>query len=311
MRATHDVHIHNYLSSCSGDNGATPESFLKICKENGLKLMGFANHTWDESIPLPAPSGFYTRQSMAFQMQIKSQVPKEYEGMKVLVGVETEYCGMYDVLGMGKEAAEQLDFVLIPHTHVHMRNFVMPATDDVKNARNEVAEIFAAIKGITPERARAIANSLPEAELEPFMKEKKVDYIKFVSDFMVESFRKLMDNETLKEYSDIVPVSVAHPFQPVGSWPQRPDMVALISDDTFGELFEIAAKRGIGLEINSSARTPETQRICTIAKACGCKFTLGSDAHSRDVLKTKIFETDIGTDALGLTEYDFMDFVRV
>ena len=311
MRATHDVHIHNYLSSCSSDNGATPESFMKICKDNGLKLMGFANHTWDESIPLPAPSGFYTRQSMAFQMQIKSQVPKEYEGMKVLVGVETEYCGMYDVLGMGKEAAEQLDFVLIPHTHVHMRNFVMPATDDVKNARNAVAELFAAIEGITPERAAAIAKSLPEPELEPFMVEKKVDYVKFVSDFMVQSFRSLMNNETLKTYSDIVPVSVAHPFQPVGSWPLRAAMVALISDQTFGDLFEMAAKRGIGLEINTSAKTPETQRICTIAKECGCKFTLGSDAHTREALSTKIFETDAGTDALGLTEYDFMDFVRV
>ena len=311
MRATHDVHIHNYLSSCSGDNGATVESYIDICKNNGLKLMGFANHTWDESIPLPAPSGFYTRQSMAYQMQIKPQIPKDVDGIKVLVGVETEYCGMYDVLGMGKEAAEQLDFVLIPHTHVHMRNFVMPATDDVKNARDNVAELFAAVKGITPERARAIANSLPEPELEPFMVEKKVDYIKFVSDFMVNSFRSLMNNETLKTYSDIVPVSVAHPFQPVGSWPQRAAMVELISDDTFGELFEMAAKRGIGLEINGSAKTPETQRICTIAKECGCKFTLGSDAHSREVLKTKIFETDAGTDALGLTEYDFMDFVRV
>ena len=187
----------------------------------------------------------------------------------------------------------------------------MPATDDVKNARNAVAELFAAIEGITPERAAAIAKSLPEPELEPFMVEKKVDYVKFVSDFMVQSFRSLMNNETLKTYSDIVPVSVAHPFQPVGSWPLRADMVALISDQTFGDLFEMAAKRGIGLEINTSAKTPETQRICTIAKECGCKFTLGSDAHTREALKTKIFETDAGTDALGLTEYDFMDFVRV
>ena len=32
MRATHDVHIHNYLSSCSSDNGATVASYIDICK---------------------------------------------------------------------------------------------------------------------------------------------------------------------------------------------------------------------------------------------------------------------------------------
>ena len=311
MRATHDVHIHNYLSSCSGDNGATPESYIELCHKNGLKLMGFANHTWDETVPFPAPSGFYKKQSMAYQMQIKSQVPKEYEGMKVLVGVETEYCGMYDVLGLGKEAAMQLDFVLIPHTHVHMRNFVMPATEDVTRTRAELAERFAAIEGITPERAEAIAKSLPEAELEPFMTEKKVDYNKHVADFMVKSFHSLMDNEVLKTYSDIVPVSIAHPFSPVGSRPLRPQMFELISDTTFGECFERAAKRGIGLELNCNSSDPEMLRIFAIAKECGCKFTLGSDGHTRESMDGNIFLTDATTDALGITEYDFMDFVRV
>ncbi|MBE6556098.1 MAG: hypothetical protein E7663_07745 [Ruminococcaceae bacterium] len=310
MRAFHDVHIHNYLSSCCSDNGATVESYIDKAKELGLRLIGFANHTWDESVPLPAPSGFYKKQSMVFEMQIKCQIPENVEGLKVLVGAETEYCGMYDVLGMGKEAALQLDFLLIPHTHVHMRNFVMPATEDVENARSHLSEVLAGIEGISPERALAMANSYPETELEPFMKEKKVDYIKFVSDFMVESFRSLMNNEVLKSYSDLIPVSIAHPFQPVGSFPMRPAMMKLISNETYGNLFEMAAKRGIGLEINGSSDDPEVCRMFGVAKECGCKFTLGSDMHARDEM-AKVFNSDPCTTRLGLTEYDFMDFVRV
>ena len=310
MQAQHDVHIHNYLSSCSSDNQATVANYIKAAKEVGLKLMGFANHTWDESVPLPAPSGFYKRQSMAFQMQIKDQIPAEDQGIKILVGAETDYCGMYDVLGMGKEAALQLDFLLIPHTHVHMRNFVMPATEDVTAARANLAEIFANIEGITPDRAVSLAGKLSEAELEPFMKEKKVDYIQFVSDFMVESFRGLMNNETLKTYSDLLPISVAHPFQPVGSYSMRPDMLRLIDDNTYGELFTMAARRGIGLEINGCSNLPEVVHFFSIAKECGCKFTLGSDLHATAEFP-KILNTNGTTDALGLTEYDLMDFVRV
>ena len=310
MKPFHDVHIHNYLSSCSGDNQATVENYVEIVKSLGLKVMGFANHTWDESIPLPRPNNFYQRQSMAFQSQIKSQIPEQVDGLKILVGAETEYCGMYDVLGMGREAALQLDFLLIPHSHVHMRNFVMPATEDVTNARAALTEIFQGIAGITPDRAIALAKTLPESELEAFMTEKKVDYVKFVSDFMVESFRSLMENETLKSFNNDVPVSVAHPFQPVGSFPLRDAMVALISDQTFGELFEAAQKRGIGLEINTASASPEALRMFGIAKECGCKFTLGSDGHTREALRT-IEQTQACTDYLGLTEEDFMDVVRV
>ena len=309
MKAWHDVHIHNYLSSCSGDNQATVENYIKAAREIGLKLMGFANHTWDESVPLPAASGFYKKQSLAFQLQIKQQITEQSD-LKILVGAETEYCGMYDVLGMSREGAKQLDFLLIPHTHVHMRDFVMPATEDVKAARAKLADVFGQIEGITPERAASLAKKLPEAELEPFMDEKKVDYIQFVADFMVESFRGLMNNEMLKTYSNEVPVSVAHPFQPVGSYGLRLDMLRRIDDNTYGELFTAAAQRGIGLEINSATNFPEVLHFFSIAKECGCKFTLGSDLHATADFP-KITATEATMEALGLTEYDFMDFVRI
>ena len=310
MKIQHDVHVHNYLSTCSGDNQATVQSYLEVAKSLDMRLIGFANHTWDESVPLPAPNPFYKKQSMAFQQQIKCQIPKDTGDLRVLVGAETEYCGMYDVLGMGREAALQLDFVLIPHSHVHMRNFVMPTTTDVDNARAALTEVFSAIQGITPERAASLAQKLPENELIPFMAEQKVDYVQFVSDFMVQSFRSLMQNEVLKSYSNDVPVSIAHPFQPVGSFPQRDEMVKQISNNTFGELFEMAAGRGIGLEINGATNSPEVFRMMGIAKECGCKFTFGSDMHARADMKN-VFGAQACADHLGLTDDDLMDFVRV
>ena len=310
MEILHDVHLHNYLSSCCHDNQATVENMLKAGAEHGLKLMGFSNHTWDESIPLPAPSPFYHRQSVAFQNQIKCQIPEDTHGIKVLIGAETEYCGMYDVLGMGKEAALQLDYLLIPHSHVHMRNFVMPATEDVKRARANLEKIFGAIEGISPERAAALAAGYSEKELEPFMGEKQVDYVQHTSDFMVQSFRSLMNNETLKSYSDLIPVSVAHPFQAVGSAPYHNELLGRISDNTFGELFEMAAKRGIGLEINNRAKNEQSRRMWGIAKECGCKFTFGSDGHGMAEMKM-IHDVAECFEPLGLTEYDLMDFVQV
>lgn len=310
MKLLQDVHLHNYLSTCCHDNQATVENMILEGEKLGLKLMGFSNHTWDESIPFPAPSGFYQRQGMTFQMQIKNQIPEDTHGIKILIGAETEYCGMYDVLGMGKEAALQLDYLLIPHTHVHMRNFVMPVTEDVRRARENLEKVFAAVEGISPERAAALASGYPEKELEPFMGEKVSDYVQHTADFMVESFRGLMNNETLKSYSDLIPVSVAHPFQPVGSAGYHNEMMSRISDNTFGELFEMAAKRGIGLEINSRAKNEQSRRMWGIAKECGCKFTFGSDGHGMDEMKL-ILDVAACFEPLNLTEYDLMDFVRV
>ena len=311
MRARHDVHTHNFLSECCPDNGATVESFVKRAKELDLQVLGFSNHTWDESVALPASaSRFYKKQCMPYELLLKKQIRDEMQGIKILFGAETEYCGMYDILGMGKEAALQFDYLLIPHTHVHMRNFVMPPTEDVLRARDTLTEIFSGLEGLTPARARALADSMPEAELEPFMGEKQSDYIRHVSDFMVKSFRSLMENETLKSYSDLLPISIAHPFQPVGSFALRPAMQKLISDNTYGELFTMAAGRGIGLELNGGVEQEECYRMFGIAKECGCKFTVGSDAHTPENMK-KIFICEKLTETLGITEYDLMDFVRV
>ncbi len=309
MKAFHDVHTHNYLSACSHDNLATAESFVYRAAELGLKVLGFANHTWDERVEGASP--WYRDQSLAFQMQIKTQIPEDTRGVKVLVGAETEYCGMSDTLGMSREGALQnLDFLLIPHSHVHMRNFVMADTPSEKQAKEAVKERLLKVAGITEEIATKWANALKYTDLQEFMTEPKTDYVQYLADFLLMSFDRLMENESLKSFSDDLPVSIAHPFQPVGSGQYTAEILRRIPDSAFERIFAKAAARGIGLEINPACNYPEMLHMLEIAKNMGCKFTLGSDTHSI-VGMEGVFRTDPSTDALGLTEYDFMDFVRI
>ena len=93
----------------------------------------------------------------------------------------------------------------------------------------------------------------------------------------------------------------------------RDDIMNFISDGEFFEFFEQAAKCGIGIELNTSvadASNPAALRPYKIAKECGCKFYLGSDAHSvKDfALSRQRFSSMI--DALGLTEEDKFPFAK-
>ena len=59
----------------------------------------------------------------------------------------------------------------------------------------------------------------------------------------------------------------------------------LIPDGEMERLFTKAAKLGCGIEINVSFAEDETDRVLRmyrIAKACGCKFYFGGDAHGPD-----------------------------
>ena len=88
------------------------------------------------------------------------------------------------------------------------------------------------------------------------------------------------------------------------------DTLNLIPQREIERLFTKAAQLGLGIELNSNDmnyRDEEADtvlRIFRTAKACGCKFYLGSDSHERDSFDgvDKIFERCI--DALLLTESD-------
>ncbi len=87
-----------------------------------------------------------------------------------------------------------------------------------------------------------------------------------------------------------LPDLLVHPFYPYGNIDIYDDTISCLSDTELIDAFSVAASNNIAIEINKcylpqlrperlfSIETP--LRILTLAKQAGCKFSLGSDAHS-------------------------------
>ena len=94
-------------------------------------------------------------------------------------------------------------------------------------------------------------------------------------------------------------------------------ILELLPEKKLYKLFAECARLGVGIELNSgdmSFADEEAETVLKmfrIAKECGCKFYMGSDAHHPDRLKTvkPIFERAI--DLLGLTEDDKYQLKRI
>ncbi len=88
------------------------------------------------------------------------------------------------------------------------------------------------------------------------------------------------------------------------------NVLELLPDEKLYEIFSKCAVLGVGIELNASDMSFSDEEADTvlkmfrIAKECGCKFYMGSDAHHPAGLKNAkaIFERAI--DLLGLTEDD-------
>ena len=91
------------------------------------------------------------------------------------------------------------------------------------------------------------------------------------------------------------------------------ELLDLIPDATFRDLFKKTAEVGAGVELNfplSSYDEKQQERVLRpyrIALDCGCKFYFGSDAHHPDVLDRAPENFKAIADALGLTEADRFD----
>ncbi len=71
---------------------------------------------------------------------------------------------------------------------------------------------------------------------------------------------------------------------------QTPKVIKLLKDNDLEEIFSDCAKKGLGIELNTKTifNSEEEKAILLrpyyIAKDCGCKFYLGSDAHKEEAL---------------------------
>lgn len=122
MKVARDMHTHTNLSAC-----ADPATTLALLAEAAVNLeietLGVSNHLWDNKVP--GASEWYAPQDAEHVLKIRGEVPG-VKAPRILVGCEAEYIGN-GVLALLPENAVKFAYILVPFTHFHMKNFVVPA----------------------------------------------------------------------------------------------------------------------------------------------------------------------------------------
>ena len=252
-----DLHIHSKLSYCSLNEKQSKENILKYAKENGLKTICVADHFWDEKVD----GAFKDYKFQNFPHISKIKPLPQAEGIRFLFGCETELDKNL-TLGLSKERYDEFDFIVIPTTHFHMKDYTVSSEeyDDLS------ARINAWIKRI-------------DAVLSMDLPFHKVGLAHLVCPLI---------NRDRKEY-----------LKTLKNIPEK-EMV---------RLFTKAAKLGVGIELNQDMNFKDEEeeiilRPFKIAKKCGCKFYLGSDAHHPEGFDGVIEIFEKITERLGLSEED-------
>lgn len=130
----HDLHCHSVLSSCSGNEQQTVAAILAHAKAHGYTVQCITDHLWDSSVP--GASSWYAPQDVAHVC--RSLPLPEGEGVRLIFGCETEYCGG-EKLGLHPDNFDKFDFIVIPPDHFHMKDFVRPSRYDTEE---KIAGLF-------------------------------------------------------------------------------------------------------------------------------------------------------------------------
>ena len=120
MKITSDFHIHTRRSLCAPQNAANNAAdYVAYAKRIGLTKIGFADHFWDASFP--GANDFYKPQDFSHIATIREELDAlRGEGISLFFGAEAEYDPYRHGVALSEEAAEQLDFVIVPNSHTHM-----------------------------------------------------------------------------------------------------------------------------------------------------------------------------------------------
>jgi len=246
----HDLHIHSILSSCSRDPKQSNDAILRYAEEYGLKQICLTNHYWDERVF--GASSWYEPQNTS---HIKSALPlPKSDKVEFLFGCETEM-DRNMTIGISREMIEELDFIIIPTTHLHMKNMIDLVGDE--SPKEQIA------------KRSALWGRRLDAVLDMPLPFHKVGIAHLAC--------SLLCNISRDAYLETL---------------------SRIPEDEMARLFAKAAERGCGIELNQSdmsfadEEADRVLRMFRVAKSCGCKFYLGSDAHHpENFAKTKaIFE---------------------
>ena len=229
----HDLHIHSKLSLCSRDEAQNTEAILAYAQKNNLSTICLADHFWDRTVPCNNMP-FYDTQDFP---HIRQALPlPSAEGVRFLFGGETDM-DIDMTVGVSREVADTLDFLIVPTTHMHM---AVPPTESLESrALHYIRRIYAFVSADLPFHKVGFAHATTNL------------------------------------------------IAPVGEDGKRNSARVLekIPDSELYEAFRAVAQVGAGFEINFNPNLYDEKdlaivlRTYFIAKECGCKFYLGSDAH--------------------------------
>jgi histidinol phosphatase-like PHP family hydrolase len=135
-----------------------PAEIMEAAAAFKLHTIGFANHMWDSTIP--GVDDWYKPQDVSHVLAIRSQIPARTNGLRVMVGCETEYLGG-GVLGISRDAIPLFDYILIPATHFHMKGFVAPDMTDCRDIASLMKRRFDEIVGLNVQNSGIAHPFLP------------------------------------------------------------------------------------------------------------------------------------------------------
>ncbi len=267
----YDIHIHTRLSECSGDPNSTVPNFAKLFEGTSIRSIGISDHMWDSDVP--GASDWYRPQDFAHICRVREQITSEADlrGLKVIFGCETEF-DKNGTLAITREHAMQLDYVLAPHSHTHMLDFVMPA---------ECRESY-------EKHAKFMVESFLR-----LVNHKDIDVITSVA----HPFAPCADEK--------------HTEQILGCISEQEFEDCFKSAKDAGVFLELNASCfRVAFGEHPDIATSQYSRMYQIAKECGCRFTYGSDSHSPS--RYFLFDwMDKAVEGFGLTQADFVPFEEI
>ena len=212
------------------------------------------------------PSSWYQGQTYE-RLQPRYDELKEIDTRGIDILLGAEGEYAKEVLCITEDALQYTDYIIVPHSHTHMTGVVLPSV---------------------------YANDSQKH-----------------GQYLVNSFISLCTHEKRNFFN-----AIAHPMYPIGKRiDEAEEIYSYITDEMLTDCALAAKDADIPLEFNltvtrnimlSAEGKTCYHRFINICKKAGCKFFLGSDAHSIEVFKILHEEKNSVMQYFGMTEEDFI-----
>ena len=244
-----------------------PATYLPYCKEEGIRLIGISDHVYPTEMIHEFGYTEETRMSRLLSLRPAIKAAAEASEVKFLFGCEIDYFPCVGAPYISPEESLNFDYILFASSHILNYPYMYTEYD------------------------LGSPDVLRRLTIDRFVAACALDYP--------------------------VPMGICHPLYPICS-PHQAEIIDGISDGCLKELFSMAAEKRISIEIHACLYRKDTPlneeglsdrylRILSAAKACGCKFHFGSDAHEPNAFVGSHAKLRRAAELLGITGDDLWD----